>query len=47
VLGENAYSNGLEKGMHADLTLFHYRPGDERLCIEQTLLRGKTIYKRT
>jgi N-acetylglucosamine-6-phosphate deacetylase len=45
VLGENAYSNGLEKGIPADLTLFHYQPGDQHLIIERTVLRGKTIYK--
>jgi len=46
VLGEKAYPKDLEKGMPADLTLFHYRPGDELLRIEQTILRGKTIYQR-
>ncbi len=46
VLGENAYPGDLKQGMPADLTLFHYRSGDERLRIEQTILRGKTIYQR-
>jgi N-acetylglucosamine-6-phosphate deacetylase len=46
LLGENEYRMSLQKGISADLTLFHYRPGDEQLRIEQTLLRGKTIYKR-
>jgi N-acetylglucosamine-6-phosphate deacetylase len=46
LLGENAYSQDREHGMPADLTLFRYRPGDERLRIEQTILRGKTLYRR-
>ncbi|UCD82105.1 MAG: amidohydrolase family protein, partial [Desulfobacterales bacterium] len=46
VLGEKAYAKDLEQGMPADLTLFHHRAGDERLRIEQTILRGKTLYQR-
>jgi N-acetylglucosamine-6-phosphate deacetylase len=47
ILREDAYPRDLEKGMPADLTLFHYRRGDEHLDIEQTILRGKTLYMRT
>jgi N-acetylglucosamine-6-phosphate deacetylase len=46
VLGEKAYPQDFEQGMPADLTLFRYRPGDERLRIEQTILRGKKLYRR-
>lgn len=46
VLGGDWYANSLERGMPADLTLFHYRPGDEQLQIVRTLLRGETIYRR-
>ncbi len=37
----------LEPGMEADLTLFRTREGVERLVIEETLLRGETLFRKS